>query len=112
MSAEIKRRIPYETDPIKAAITASERYEKDSPLLANAFKTFAGNHQQLLESNEGRWVGIFNHDLVGVFDTQQDAINTMYRTIGNVPMLVKRIQREEDPPVFISSLSATPATIN
>lgn len=68
------------------------------------FKTYENVKEQLLGSNLGKFVLIKEKNVVGVFDTKQDAIRVGYEKFGNVPFLVKEIMQVESPLNFTSNL--------
>jgi hypothetical protein len=49
----------------------------------------------LLQHHEGKFVLIIGTDQLGVFDKSEDAYKTGIELRGNVPMLIKKIQRNE-----------------
>ncbi len=54
-----------------------------------------------LLNDEGKYVVIHDDDLIGVFDTYNDALKVGYEKFGDVSFLVKSIERYEQP-VFVS----------
>jgi hypothetical protein len=48
---------------------------------------------QLLEHHEGKFVLVIGEEMLGVFDNGEDAYARGIDLKGNVPMLIKRIQR-------------------
>jgi hypothetical protein len=73
-------------------------------LLEPELETFERHRDELLGKAEGKFVLIFREQIVGIFDTQNDAIQHGYRTLGNTPFLVKQILKVETPQNFISNL--------
>lgn len=51
--------------------------------------------QELLKHYEGKFALIVGEQLVGTFDTQEAAYTDGVAKFGNVPMLIKRIERDE-----------------
>lgn len=66
--------------------------------------TYAKHWDDLLRTAEGQFVLIHEQEIVGVYVEKMDAIADGYRRFGNVPFLVKRIVRVEQPETFASSL--------
>ncbi len=73
-------------------------------LLDLELKTYDAKREELLASAEGRFVLIGGEELVGVYDTQMDAIRQGYERFGNVPFLVKHVLRVEIPLDFSNRL--------
>ena len=67
-------------------------------------KTYEQNRDQLLGTAEGKYVLIYNNQIVGIYDSKMDAIATGYQQFGNVPFLVKQIVKVEAPQNFTSNL--------
>ena len=66
--------------------------------------TYADHREELLRTAEGKFVLIHGHDVADVYVEKMDAIADGYRRFGNVPFLVKRIVRVEQPETFASNL--------
>ena len=64
------------------------------------YKTYEQHKPALLAKDEHRWVLIKAAKVEGVFDTSLDAFERGIALFGNVPMLVKQIEKAEVP-VFI-----------
>jgi len=75
-------------------------------LLNKELKTYNSMKGELLARARGKYVLIKDTQLVGVYDTQNDAIRQGYSTFGNVPFLVKEITEYEAPLTFTSNLLA------
>ena len=71
-------------------------------LLDQELAVFEEHRQQLLQDSEGKYVLIYRADVLGVFDSQLEAVHAGYRQLGHVPFLVKKIG-EQDIPVWFSS---------
>ena len=50
---------------------------------------------ELLQHHEGKYALIVGEELLGVFDHGQEAYDTAVRQRGNVPMLIKKILKDE-----------------
>jgi hypothetical protein len=72
-------------------------------LLREELATFEKSKPALLGSDEGRWALIHQGRVIGVFDTEGDAIAAGYRELGNVPFLTKQIVPTEVPFSFVSN---------
>lgn len=74
--------------------------------LETELETFEGHHAELLGTAEGQWALVHDDAVIGVFETQGDAVKEGYRRLGNVPFLVKQILTVEVPQHFVSNLIA------
>jgi len=50
---------------------------------------------ELLQHHEGKYVLVIGNEQLGVFDKSEDAYRRGIELKGNVPMLIKRVQRVE-----------------
>ncbi len=69
-------------------------------VLETELKTYEQHREDLLGRHEGKYVLIHGEQLVGTFESETDAINVGYDHFGNVPILVKKIERVEIPITF------------
>ncbi len=51
--------------------------------------------EDLLRHHDGKFVLIVGNEQLGVFDNPDDAYNRGIELKGNVPMLIKRVERNE-----------------
>jgi len=72
--------------------------------LAVELETYAQNLETLLGTHEGKYAVIHGDQVLGTFDSRMDAITWGYRTLGNVPFLVKQVVKVESPLNFVSDL--------
>lgn len=70
--------------------------------LETELRTFNEHRSQLLSSDAGRFALVKGETLMGVFDSETEAIRHGYQTLGNVPFLVKRITEADIPLSFTS----------
>lgn len=75
-----------------------------SELLAKELKTYEENFNSLVGAHEGKFVVVHDNQVLGVFDSQFDAITWGYRELGNIPFLVKQVIKVEAPLSFVSNL--------
>ena len=73
--------------------------------LERELATFERHRAELLGTAERKFVVIHRDDVVGVYDTQADAISEGYRRFGNVPFLVKQVLEIEVPQNFIQHVA-------
>ena len=66
--------------------------------------TYADHREELLRTAEDKFVLIHGHDVADVYAEKMEAVADGYRRFGNVPFLVKRIVRVEQPETFASNL--------
>jgi hypothetical protein len=50
---------------------------------------------ELLQHHEGKFVLVINNEQLGVFDKSEDAYKRGIELKGNVPMLIKKVQKIE-----------------
>lgn len=75
-------------------------------VLEPELETYEKHRTELLGNALGKWVLIRGDEVVGTFDTQDDAIAEGYRHFGNVPFLTKQVVELETPAYFASSYVA------
>jgi hypothetical protein len=78
---------------------------RDVPL-AEELETFEARRAELVGMANGQFALIHKSELVGTYQSEQDAIAEGYRRFGNVPFLVKQISTHDEPESFVSNLLA------
>ena len=73
-------------------------------VLEHELRTYEANREQLLGTSNGKYVLIKGDQIVGIFDSNLDAIRQGYEKFGNVPFLVKQVLEVETPQNFTSNL--------
>ena len=73
-------------------------------LLREEQATYEEHRAELLRSARGRWVLIHGRRVLGTFESQRDAVDQGYRTVGLVPFLVKQVIEVEMPVQFASNV--------
>lgn len=53
--------------------------------------------RKLLKKYEGKVVAIKNEKLIGVYDSEEKALEDVLNKFGLVPVLIKRVTRDEKP---------------
>lgn len=71
--------------------------------LETELQTYESQKKDLLGKSEGKFVLIKGREILGVYDSPEAAYSDGLRRLGNVPMLIKRIMREE-PSVWVPAL--------
>jgi hypothetical protein len=75
-------------------------------ILGTEIQTYEQQRENLLGTSEGKFVLIYGIHVVGIFDSKMDAIAAGYQQFGNVPFLVKQIEKIETRQNFVSNLLA------
>jgi len=76
----------------------------DNHVLEQELKTYDQNRSRLLVESEGRFVVISGEQILGTWDTYEDALQAGYNQCGLNPFLVKRIERVEEALIFTRDL--------
>ena len=66
--------------------------------------TYEKHKDELLGKSEGKFVLIHEEQILGVFDSEGDAIAQGFEKLGNVPFLVKQILKVDVPQNFVTNL--------
>jgi len=75
----------------------------DATVLATEAAFFEAKRDELLRSAQGKVVLIKGEEIVGIFDTPEQAYAEGLKRFGNTPFFIKAIEREE-PPASIPAL--------
>lgn len=78
-------------------------------IYAEELATFERHKADLLAAHRGKFALIVGKDLLGVYDTWDDAADDAYRRLGYVRILVKPIVEKEEPvylPIAFDKLEA------
>ena len=73
-------------------------------ILANEWRTYETNKQELLERAPGQFVLIKGDVVIDLFATRKQAIETGYERFGNVAFLAHQILEEEPEEFFFLNL--------
>jgi hypothetical protein len=68
-----------------------------SKVLARELETFEQQRKHLLEHHLGKWALVYRSDVIGIFDSDLEAIYEGHERFGNVPLLVKQVVEVETP---------------
>ncbi len=81
-----------------------------SMMLDEEMQIFEERKSALLSAAEGKFVLIKENCVLGVFETQAEAIEEGYRRLGNVPFLTREIAEREIPEgvTFYEPIGLTP----
>ena len=72
-------------------------------VLSQELATFEKHKNELLAQSEGKYVLIYQTEVVGTYSSEVDAITEGYQRFGNVPLLVKRVVQIETPINFVNN---------
>ncbi|MEI6462124.1 MAG: hypothetical protein WCO33_00455 [bacterium] len=72
-------------------------------ILKQETEIFVKNKNNLLKNSEGKYVLIKADQIIGIFDTHENAYDEGIKKFGNEPMLIKLIE-EKDESLEIPSL--------
>jgi hypothetical protein len=64
-------------------------------MLENERKYFEQHHDEWLKQHSGKFVLVKNEELIGVFDTQQEALVEGARRFGTESFLVRQVEETE-----------------
>lgn len=70
--------------------------------LETELRYFNEQRSELLRHAAGKFALIKGEALIGTFDSETEAIRHAYRTLGNVPFLVKQVTEADIPLSFTS----------
>ncbi len=73
-------------------------------MLMQELETYRRERERLLARARGKYVLISKAEVLGIFDTEQDAIRQGYQQLGNVPFLTKQIVEIEPVQQFVSQM--------
>lgn len=73
-------------------------------VLERELGTFARLLPVLLDAAEGRWVLIKGNQLLGLFASQNEAINAGYAQLGNQPFLTRQLREAQMVAIFSRDL--------
>lgn len=69
----------------------------DSDLLVDELAAYERMKDMLLRKYEGKVVVIRNGEVIGVYDSEEEAFKSVVEKYGPVPVLIKRVVRKEEP---------------
>ena len=64
--------------------------------LSKEINWFGANRASLLDQHRGKWAAVFGEELLGVFDTFEEAYSQGIRMTGGEKFLVKRIAETDE----------------
>lgn len=72
--------------------------------LVKETETYQKNKEDLLRDNTGKFVLIKGDEIIGIYETRNDAIKIGIDKFGNSPFLVKKISEVDESQNFTSNL--------
>jgi len=75
-------------------------------MLKQEISTYEAHKKELISKALGKYVLIKGDKIIGIYDTNNDAIAEAYKEYGNVPFLVKEIVEIDNPVEIVSNLIA------
>ena len=75
-------------------------------LLEKESQTFESRLMDLVKSDSGKFAVVYGDEILGIFETQGDALQAGYSKCGAKPFLVKQILAVSSPLSFASNLFA------
>jgi len=73
--------------------------------------TYREHFQELL-AHEGKYVLIVGEEIIGLYDTREEAIRAGYERFGPIPLLARKISREEEVAVIMSPFVIKPVCVD
>ena len=73
-------------------------------ILKKELELFDKKKDELVKENLGKYVLIKENRIIGLYDTEKDAIKVGIDKFGNVPFLVKKVEKIEQSHNFTSNL--------
>jgi hypothetical protein len=105
MSVVPNREVAMKTDEIKDEWPHQEENDPE-PDFSREDAAFERERARLLREHPGKFAVVHGDDIVGVFDTYNDATLGAYRLLGRVPLLICLIE-ERGEPAWISNIDVT-----
>lgn len=76
----------------------------DAGILEQELQAFEARKEEFLRHHEGQYVVLRGRDLLGAYTTERQAYEAALARVGNVPMLIRRVQREPEVPDNVPAL--------
>lgn len=80
-------------------------------LLKKENETYQKNKKKLVEESNGKYVLIRGSEIIGIYESEQDALKEGITRFGNVPFLVKKIEEVEQTQHYSSNNIIIPKDI-
>ena len=76
----------------------------DTGILKQELQAFEARKDEFLRHHEGQYVVLHGRELLGAYTTERQAYEAALARLGNVPMLIRRVQREPEVPDSVPAL--------
>jgi len=76
----------------------------ESECLTTELATYLRHKDELVRESEGKYVVVHGDEVVGVWDTYEDALRAGYEKVGLEPFLVKQVRSIEQVHFFFRDL--------
>ena len=73
-------------------------------ILREELETYQQNKKKLVDESNGKYVLIKGKSIIGVYESEKDALKEGITKFGNVPFLVKRIEEIEQVQHYTSNI--------
>lgn len=73
-------------------------------LLKEELETYWKNKKKLVDESNGRYVLIKGTSIIGIYESEKDALQDGITRFGNVPFLVKKIEEVEQVQHYTSNI--------
>lgn len=70
---------------------------REATIFAKELATYEKKKEELLNKYEGKVVVIKGDEIIGIYDNETEALKAVLEKYGYIPVLIKRIVREERP---------------
>ena len=74
--------------------------------LEKEYQTYLKHKDALLAKEEGKFVLIKETEIIDVYSSYEDALKEGLKKFGNIPFLIKQIQREDEVNFFYTNVAA------
>ena len=74
--------------------------------LDKEYKVYLQHKGELLAKHEGKYVLIKESQIIDIYSSYEDALKEGLKKFGNVPFLVKKIEREDEVNFFYTNVAA------
>ena len=78
---------------------------KGCGMLEHELAFYEAHKDEYLKYYGGQWVVIYDNKLVGAYSTEEQAYNAALAKVGNFPVLIQHVSREDEPVEAIPALS-------
>ncbi len=73
-------------------------------MLKRELAFYEANRDEYIQYYEGQWVLIHEATFLGSYSTQEQAYAAALEKVGNVPVLIHRVSKDEEPALAVPAL--------